>query len=111
VIDPATPSYPSRLHPRPGDRWVAVRLKIRGLSGTWTDVPANDGRVIDSRKRQHKAFPPEYGTVEPRMPPLSLTPGRVQVGNLVFELPKTVRARSFKYVIVGGETGTWNLTR
>jgi hypothetical protein len=111
VIDPATPSYPSRLHPRSGDRWVAVQLKIRGLGGTWTDVPANDGRLIDSLKRQHRAFPPEYGTVEPRMPPLDLEPGRVQVGNLVFELPKSARPRTFKYVISGGNTGAWDLTR
>ena len=111
VIDPATPSYPSRLRPRSGNRWVVVQLKIRGLRGTWTDVPANDGLLIDSLKRQHKAFPPEYGTVEPRMPPLSLDPNRVQVGNLVFELPKTARPRTFKYVISGGDTGTWNLTR
>jgi len=111
VIDPATPSYPSRLHPRSGDRWVVVQLKIRGLSGTWTDVPADDGRLIDSLKRRHKAFPPEYGTVEPRMPPLSLEPGRVQVGNLVFELPKTARPRTFNYVISGGGTGAWDLAR
>jgi len=111
VVDPATPSYPSTLHPRSGDRWVAIRLKVRGLRGTWTDVPASDGRLIDSLKHQHKAFPPGYGTVEPRMPPLILTPGRAQVGNLVFELAKKARPRSFKYVLVGGDTGTWNLTR
>ena len=111
VIDPATPSYPSRLHPRSGDRWVVVQLKIRGLGGTWTDVPANDGRLIDSQKRQHRAFPPEYGTVEPRMPPLGLEPGRVQVGNLVFELPKSARPRIFRYVVSGGNTGAWDLTR
>jgi hypothetical protein len=111
VIDPATPSYPSRLHPRSGDRWVVVKLKIRGLRGTWTDVPANDGRLIDSLKRPHRAFPPEYGTVEPRMPPLGLEPGRVQVGNLVFELPKRASPRTFKYVISGGTAGAWDLTR
>jgi hypothetical protein len=109
VIDPATPSYPSRLHPRPGDRWVAVRLKIRGLRGTWTDVPANDGRLIDSLKRSHRAFPPEWGTVEPRMPPLSLDPGRAQAGNLVFELAKTARVRAFRYVVSGGDAGTWDV--
>ena len=111
VIDPATPSYPSRLHPRPGDRWVVVQLKIRGLQGTWTDVPANDGRLIDSLKRQHRAFPPEYGTVEPRMPPLSLEPGCVMVGNVVFELQKSARPRIFKYVISGGNSGAWDLAR
>ena len=111
MIDPATPSYPSRFHPRSGDRWVVVQLKIRGLRGTWTDVPANDGLLIDSLKLQHKAFPPEYGTVEPRMPPLSLDPGRVHVGNLVFELSKRARLRTFEYVISGGDTGAWDLTR
>jgi hypothetical protein len=111
VIDPATPSYPSRLHPRSGDRWVVAQLKIRGLRGTWTDVPANDGRLIDSLKRQHRAFPPEYGTVEPRMPPLSLETGRVVVGNLVFELPKSARPRIFRYVISGGDAGAWAMTR
>lgn len=111
VIDPATPSYPSRLHPRSGDRWVVVQLRVRGLRGTWTDVPANDGRLIDSLKRQHRAVPSEYGTVEPRMPPLALEPGRVQVGNLVFELPKSARPRIFRYVISGGDAGSWDLTR
>jgi hypothetical protein len=111
VIDPATPSYPSRLRPRRGDRWVVVQLKIRGLRGTWTDVPATDGWLIDSRKHLHKAFPPEYGTVEPRMPPVSLTPGRSQTGNLVFEVAKTARLRAFEYVVGGGDTGSWDLRR
>jgi len=111
VIDPATPSYPSRLRPRSGDRWVVVQLKVRGLKGQWTDVPANDGQLIDSLRRRHKAFPPEYGTVEPRMPPLGLAPGQFQVGNLVFELPRTARLRTFRYVLVGGDTGSWDLTR
>ena len=111
VIDPATPSYPSKLRPRSGDRWVVVQLKIRGLKGEWTDVPANDGQLIDSLKRHHKAFPPEYGTVEPRMPPLGLGPGQVQVGNLVFELPNRAKPRTFRYVLIGGDTGSWDLTR
>src|SRR5207248_247752 len=111
VIDPATPSYPSQLRPRSGDRWVVVQLKIRSLKGQWTDVPANDGQLIDSLKRHHKALPPEYGTVEPRMPPLGLNPGQVQVGNLVFELPRSAKLRTFRYVLIGGDTGTWNLAR
>ena len=111
VIDPAKPSYPSQLRPRSGDRWVVVQLKIRSLKGQWTDVPANDGQLIDSLKRHHKALPPEYGTVEPRMPPLGLNPGQVQVGNLVFELPRSAKLSTFRYVLVGGDTGTWNLAR
>jgi hypothetical protein len=111
VIDPATPGYPSRLHPRSGDRWVVVQLRVRGLRGMWTDVPANDGRLVDSLRHEHRALPPEYGTIEPRMPPLGLEAGRAQVGNLVFELPKSARPRLFRYVISGGSTGVWDLTR
>jgi hypothetical protein len=111
IIDPATPSYPSQLRPRSGDRWVVVQLKVRGLKGEWTDVPANDGQVIDSLKRRHKALPPEYGTVEPRMPPLGLNPGQVQVGNIVFELPRSAKLSTFRYVLTGGDSGVWNLTR
>jgi hypothetical protein len=112
VIDPATPSYPSKLRPRTGDRWVAIQLRIRGLRGTWTDAPAADGRLIDAHQRLHKAFLSGYGTVEPRMPMgLALTPGQVAVGNLVFELSKTAKLRTFEYVVTGGNTGIWDLTR
>src|SRR6266446_211870 len=43
VIDPATPSYPSRLRPHAGDRWVATRISIRGVRGSWVDGPSGDG--------------------------------------------------------------------
>jgi hypothetical protein len=111
AIDPAMPSYPSKLRPRLGDRWVAVRLRIRGLGGTWTDAPASDGRLLDSRGDWHKAFLSGYGTVEPRMPMgLALIPGQAMSGNLVFELPKTAKLRTFEYVVTGGDTGVWDLT-
>ena len=45
------------------------------------------------------------------MPPLGLAPGQAQVGNLVFELPKTTKLRTFSYVLTGGDSGAWNLTR
>jgi hypothetical protein len=112
VIDPATPSYPAKLRPRPGHRWVAIQLSVRGLRGTWTDAPATDGRLTDASRRLHKAFLSGYGTVEPRLPMgLALTPGRVVVGNLVFELARAARLRTFEYVVTGGTTGIWDLTR
>jgi hypothetical protein len=42
---------------------------------------------------------------------LALTPGQVTVGNLVFELSKTAKLRTFEYVVTGGNTGIWDLTR
>ena len=110
VIDPATPSYPSMLRPRPGDRWVATRIRIRGVRGSWVDAPSGDGRLIDSRNHRYRAFPSGYGTVEPRIPGTTdLTPGHSVQGNLVFELPKTAKLRWFKYFVQGGDTGTWKL--
>jgi len=112
VIDPATPSYPKKLRPRPGERWVAIKIRIRGLRGQWIDSPAGDGRLIDTKNRRYRAFPAGYGTVEVRMPGTTdLTPGRFVQGNLVFELPKQTRLRAFRYAVQGGDTGTWRLTR
>jgi hypothetical protein len=76
VIDPATPSYPSKLRPRAGDRWVATQIRIRDLRGQWIDTPAGDGRLVDTRKHRYRALPSGYGTVEVRMPGTTdLTPG------------------------------------
>ncbi len=112
VIDPATPSYPMKLRPRPGDRWVATQLRIRGLRGQWIDTPSGDGRLIDTKKHRYRALPAGYGTVEVRMPGTTdLTPGQFVQGNLVFEVPKKASLRAFKYVVQGGDTGTWHLTR
>ena len=112
VIDPATPSYPSRLRPHAGDRWVATRISIRGVRGSWVDGPSGDGRLIDSHNHRYRAFPSGYGTVEPRIPGTTdLTPGQLVQGNLVFELPKSARPRWFKYFVQGGDTGTWKLSR
>ena len=83
--------------------------RMPGIGGSV--IPTNDGRLIDSLRRQHHAFPPEYGTVEPRMPPLGLTRGQLQVGNLVFELPKRAKPRTFRYALIGGDSGSWDLTR
>jgi hypothetical protein len=33
-----------------------------------------------------------------------------EVRRLVFELAKTARLRTFRYVIVGGDTGVWDLS-
>src|SRR5438477_18406 len=60
VIDPATPSYPSKLRPRPGDRWVAIQIRIRGLRGHWIDSPAGDVRLGDTQKHRYRAFPAGY---------------------------------------------------
>src|SRR5437763_8435143 len=50
VIDPATPSYPSKLRPRQGDRWIAIRIRIRGLHGIWIDTrPASREKSPSSR--------------------------------------------------------------
>ena len=112
VIDPATPSYPTKLRPRPGDRWVATQIRIRGLRGQWIDSPSGDGRLIDTKKHRYGALPAGYGTVEVRMPGTTdLTPGQFVQGNLVFELPKKARLRAFRYVVQGGDTGTWHLTQ
>ena len=112
VIDPATPSYPSKLRPRAGDRWVATQIRIRGLRGQWIDTPAGDGRLVDAQRHRYRALPSGYGTVEVRMPGTTdLTPGHSVQGNLVFELPKKARLRRFVYVVPGGDTGTWALTR
>src|SRR5579864_7880951 len=53
VLDPATPGYPSKLRPRPGDRWVAIQIRIRGLTGQWVDTPSGDGRLLDSQKHRY----------------------------------------------------------
>ena len=112
VIDPATPSYPSKLRPRRGDRWIAIRIRIRGLHGIWIDTPSNDGRVVDSHGHRLRALPSGYGTVEPRMPGTTdLSPGQVIVGNIVFELRRKARARKFAYVVQGGSSASWSLAR
>ena len=112
VIDPATPSYPSKLRPRPGDRWVALQIRIRGLRGQWIDGPSGDGHLVDTQQHRYRALPAGYGTVEVRMPGTTdLTPGQVVQGNLVFELPTKASLRTFIYAPEGGDTGTWNLTR
>src|SRR2546426_10065463 len=48
VIDPAIPSYPSKLRPRQGDRWVAIQIRIRGLRGGWIDGPTGDAGLADT---------------------------------------------------------------
>ncbi len=111
VIDPATPSYPSTLRPRSGDRWVVALIRIRGRKGRWIDTPVGDGRLIDARGHRYSAFPAGYGTVEVRMPGTTdLGPGQFVQGNLVFELPRKAAARTFVYGVLGGDTGIWHLT-
>jgi hypothetical protein len=112
VIDPATPSYPSKLQPRPGDRWVAIQIRIRGLRGQWIDGPSGDAHLVDTQQHRFGALPAGYGTVEVRMPGTTdLTPGQFVQGNLVFEVPTNASLRTFVYTPQGGDTGTWNLTR
>lgn len=112
VIDPATPSYPSKLRPHQGNRWVAVQIRIHGLRGQWIDTPAGDAQVVDTHNHRYSAFPAGYGTAEVRMPGTTdLTPGRSIQGNLVFELPKKATLRTFIYAVQGGSTGTWNIAR
>jgi len=110
VIDPATPSYPSRLRPHRGDRWIAMRIRIRGLHGSWIDTPSSDGRVVDAHGHPVRALPSGYGTVEPRMPgSTDLSAGQVTVGNLVFELRKNARMRKLDYIVQGGSSASWTL--
>lgn len=111
VIDPATPSYPSTLRPRPGDRWVVTQLRIRGVRGMWIDSPSGDGRLLDANKHAYRAFPSGDGTVEVRMPGTTdLAPGQAVQGNLVFEVPKNARLHTLTYIVQGGDTGSWRLT-
>jgi hypothetical protein len=68
--------------------------------------------LIDTKKHGYRALPAGYGTVEVRMPGTTdLTPGQVVKGNLVFEISKRASLRAFRYVVQGGDTGTWHLTR
>jgi hypothetical protein len=110
VIDPAKPSYPSKLRPRRGDRWIAIRIRIRGVRGSWIDAPSSDGRLVDVHRHTVRALPAGYGTVEPRMPGTTdLSPGQAVVGNLVFELPRNARVRKFIYGVHEGSRATWSL--
>jgi hypothetical protein len=113
VIDPvARGSY--YRGPRPGTRWVGVRLRIVNVGSTnYDDDPANDTRLI-AGGHLLQADSALLQTCDVFPVSVSLAPGETTEGCVIFEVPAGDSPRQLRFAAdsyFGPELGTFILGR
>jgi len=110
VRDPASSSN-SYIHPDPGNRYVAVRVRLRNVgTAAYSDSPSNGANLVDRDDQEFSAS--VFDAVEPSLGTLRIRPGDQRVGWITFEVSATSRPRLFQLTLDSGfgpETGEWRL--
>jgi hypothetical protein len=100
--------------PRPGTRWVGVRMRIANVGGTtYTDDPANDTRLI-AGERTLEADSALLNTCDVFPVTLNLAPGKARSGCVIFEVPTGSHPRQLRFAAdsyYGPELGSFILGR
>jgi hypothetical protein len=100
--------------PRPGTRWVGVRLRIANVGGTtYNDDPANDTRLI-AGQRTLQADSALLTTCDVFPVQVTLAPGAAREGCVIFEVPTGDSPRQLRFAsdsYFGPELGTFILGR
>jgi hypothetical protein len=111
VVDPATSTDDQ---PNPGDRFVAVQLRIRNTgSAAHEDSPDNCTKLVDASGREYEATTVLSVTAGPVFDAtVTLKPGETASGFSVFEVPTSVKIREVRYTMDSGyadQTGRWSV--
>jgi hypothetical protein len=87
--------------PRPGNKLVAVELKLTNLGPVfYVDSPGNGTKLISASGR---AYPAVLPGLEPNLDGLAgMTQGRSQTGRLTFEVPIHMRPWKLRYTLDSG---------
>lgn len=115
VVDPAEPKDPEFFGPEKGQRWVAVRVRLKNIgSATYDDSPDNGARVIDSKGQQFDATIAtgiRAGALFPGI--VKVRPGSAAVGFIVFEVPETAKVVTLQFGLNSGfadDFGEWKFS-
>lgn len=97
--------------PGPGDKLVAVELKLTNLGRIfYVDSPGNGTKLISASGR---AYSPVLPGLDPNLDGLAgMTQGQSQIGLLTFEVPIHMRPWKLRYTLDSGfsdEAGFWLL--
>lgn len=110
VKDPAR-STNQFLQPDPGNRYVAVRLRIRNTgTAVYDDSPSNGADVVDTEDQSYDAS--IFNPVEPALGSPTIRPGDQRVGWITFEVSEAAGLRTLQFALDSGfgpQTGEWEL--
>ena len=96
-----------------GNRYVAVKFKITGVSGSYQDDANSDAVVIGSDGQSYTFDTADVeGCTNFNYGDFTVTPGRSEIGCVVFQVPDGVKVASVQW---GGEFGgtpaTWDVKK
>ncbi len=106
---------PGIFGPEKGQRWVAVRVRLKNISSsTYDDSPDNGARVIDTKGQQFDTTITTGITAGALFPGnVKIRPGSAAVGFMVFEVPKTAKLVTLQFGLDSGfadDFGEWEIS-
>lgn len=98
------------LQPDPGNRYVAVRVRLRNVGdAVYADSPSNGASVVDADDVGWDAS--LFDAAEPALGTLRIGPGDARVGFITFEVAEDSVLRTLQITTDSGfgNTGEWSL--
>lgn len=112
IIDPGTPPG-EFMEPGEGMRYVAIDVQLENVgTSPYSDSPDNGAQLIDQDNRQHNTTFGDVSECQTFGGSVTMAPGDVRAGCLVFEVPAAAAVRSFQFTLDSGfapQTGVWDL--